>query len=370
MLLIEIALYVISFGNFCNYYSLPWPARTSPKTDNQLMALRIAINGFGRIGRQLTRLLAQFPTKNVKLIAVNTLEPTTTAAHLLKYDSCQGVFPGEISVHNDILFIDHHKITFFHEPNPALLPWQAEKIDLIIECSGHFTAADKAAAHLTAGAGRVLITAAATNADAIICIGVNEDTYRPEQHKIISSSSCTTNCIAPALTAINRLWGVKQALATFIHSSTSAQHLLDRFDPEPRRARAAGLNLIPCPTSASHQIPAVIPALRGRFDALAVRVPTPHIHLADLTICLRRPPGRANFLAALEEEAASGPQGVMKISRDPLVSIDLKGSRHSCVIDAEHIRFQDNMVKLLIWHANEFSYCCRIKDLIELIARQ
>ncbi len=334
------------------------------------MALRIAINGFGRIGRQLTRLLIQLPVENVKLAAVNTLETAATAAHLLKYDSCQGIFPAEISVHNDILCIDRHKIIFFHEPDPALLPWQTENIDLIIECSGHFTEADRAAAHLAAGAGRVLITAAARGADAIICLGVNEGLYRPSQHKIISSSSCTTNCIAPALSAINRLWGVEQALATFIHSSTSAQHLLDHFDSDPRRARAAGLNLIPCPTSASHQVPAVIPALRGRFDALAIRVPTPHIHLADLTICLRHTPDRADFTAALAEEAATALQGIMKISHEPLVSIDLKGSKHSCVIDAEHIHFQDNMVKLLIWHANEFSYCCRIKDIIELIARQ
>ncbi|VAW36955.1 NAD-dependent glyceraldehyde-3-phosphate dehydrogenase [hydrothermal vent metagenome] len=334
------------------------------------MALRIAINGFGRIGRQLTRLLTQFPAENVKLAAVNTLETTATAAHLLKYDSCQGIFPAEISSHNDILQVDHHKISFFHEPDPALLPWQDENIDLIIECSGHFTDAERAAAHLAAGAKRVLITAAASNVDAIICLGVNENSYRPEEHKIISSSSCTTNCIAPALSAINRLWGVEQALATFIHSSTSAQHLLDHFDPDPRRARAAGLNLIPCPTSASHQIPAVIPTLRGRFDALAIRVPTPHIHLADLTICLRHTPDRADFTAALAEEAASTLQGIMRISNEPLVSIDLKGSKHSCVIDAEHVHFQDNMVKLLIWHANEFAYCCRIKDIIELIARQ
>jgi glyceraldehyde 3-phosphate dehydrogenase len=331
------------------------------------MSIRIAINGFGRIGRQLTRILCTDSYKGLKLVAVNTLENCATAAHLLKYDSIQGVAEADISANSNGLRIAGSAIPFYHEPAPGNIPCQNNKVDVVIECSGHFTNGRQAADHLKAGAKRVVITAAATNPDITICMGVNQESFSPTHHKIISGSSCTTNCLAPIAKLINDNWGIKSALATFIHSSTNNQHLLDTGDIDPRRARAAGLNLIPCKTSAAHQIPLVIPQLRHKFEALAIRVPTPDVHLADFTVQLNKNISRSNLLEALQEAADGELDKIMRLSDAPLVSIDFRNASHSCIIDTNQIQVNNNLIKILIWHANEFSYCQRIIDLVRLV---
>ncbi len=332
------------------------------------MPFRIAINGFGRIGRQLTRLLCSDPRPGLCLSAINTMEDCATAAHLLKYDSIQGIMPMRVTVQDQELQLNHLSIPVFHEPVPGRIPWQRHKIDLVIECSGHFTTEGQAVGHLEAGAGRVVISAAADEPDITICIGVNHKDYQADHHRIISASSCTTNCLAPLAKVIDDHWGIAAGLATFIHSSTNSQHLLDTKDSDLRRARAANQNLIPGKTSAAHQIPLVIPCLKGKFDALSIRVPTPHVHLADFTARLNKPIARTDFFNTLEEISCGDLRGIMRVSHEPLVSIDFKNSLCSCVIDAAQTIIKHDMVKVLVWHANEFSYCQRIIDLVNFIA--
>lgn len=333
------------------------------------MTIRIAINGFGRIGRQLTRLLCSERREGIHLAAINTLEDCTTAAHLLKYDSIQGISSTEIQAIANKLQIGRDEIPIFHEPYPGDLPWQEHKIDLVIECSGHFTAGWQAANHIKAGARKVIICAAAKDPDITICMGVNQNSYNPARHKIISGSSCTTNCLAPIAKIINDNWGIAAGMATFIHSYTSSQHLLDTVDDDPRRARAAGHNLIPSKTSAAHQIPLVIPELAGKFTGMAVRIPTPDVHLADFTARLHTPLSRHDLLGVLEKEACNRLRGLIQISKEPLVSIDFKNNPFSCVVDAQHTIVNQNFIKILVWHANEFSYCHRIIDLINFISK-
>ncbi len=334
--------------------------------ETQIMSIRIAINGFGRIGRQLARIVLSEPEKGLKLVAINTLEDCAAAAHLLKYDSIQGMATAHISAIAGGLCVNGAQIPVYHESSPDAIPWRQDNIDIVIECSGHFTRGNKAALHLKNGVKRVVITAAA-EADITICIGVNQHNYEPARHKIISGSSCTANCLAPLVGIINDTWGIKAGFATFIHSSTNSQHLLDTVDSDLRRARSATLNLIPCKTSAARQIPLVIPQLHNKFDAMAVRVPTPAVHLADFTALLRRNPASTDILAVLEKAARGRLRGIMRLSHTPLVSIDYRNSRHSCVIDAGRLIVRDNMLKIMVWHANEFSYCQRIIDLISFI---
>jgi len=329
------------------------------------MTIKIAINGFGRIGRQLTRLLSSEWGAGLQLVAINALEPLTTAAHLLRYDSTHGTFCQAVTSGGQGLIIgEQPAIPFLNQPDPALLPWRALGVDLVLEASGQATDRLHASRHLQAGAQQVLITAAATEPDITLCLGVNHQSYRPGQHQIVSGSSCTTNCLAPAAKLINDTFGITSCLTTFLHSYTSNQHLLDLPGPDLRRMRGVGRNLIPTPTSSVQQIPEVIPELRGKFDAIAIRVPTPQIHLASMTALLKRP-ATAKEVRHCFLEAASGPlQGIVAVSEAPLVSTDYRGLTPSSVLDASSIKVIDNLLQLMIWHDNESSYCKRMLDLV------
>lgn len=327
------------------------------------MPTRIAINGFGRIGRQLTRQLLDPASTDFTLCAVNTIESIETAAHLLRYDSCYGQFPLDISREHQTLRIGKHSIAFYHQNDPNQLPWKELGIDIVLECSGK-TTSERSVQHIASGAKKVLITAAAHSPDITLCMGVNHARYNHDLHHVVSGTSCTTNCIAPVAKLIDDTLAIEAGHATFLHSYTNSQPLLDAVGSDLRRSRAAALNIIPTTTSATHQLPLVLPRLKGKFAAIAVRVPTPNTHLADFTVKVARPTTRAEILQIMEEASHSTMKGIVQIDRAQLVSRDIIGTSCSSVIDAENIYVQDDFIKLLIWHDNEFSYCRRIIDLL------
>jgi len=328
------------------------------------MSIKIAINGFGRIGRQITRLLASGPWAGVELRAINSLEPIAQAAHLLRYDSNHGVFATSVATEGQILRIGGHAIPFLNQPDPSLLPWRDLGIDLVIEASGGLTRGRQAHLHREAGAAKVLITAAADAPDITLCLGVNHDLYRPDEHHVVSGSSCTTNCLAPAAKVLHDEFTILSAQATFLHSYTISQPLLDLNGHDPRRMRAAGLNIIPTTTSASQQLPLVIPELAGRFSATAVRVPTPEVHLAYLTAKLARQTTPAEVVSAFVR-AADGPfHGIIQVCAQPLVSVDFKENAASSILDAESVKVLADLIQIMIWHDNESSYCKRMIDLV------
>ena len=331
------------------------------------MAIRIALNGFGRIGRQITRLLFSQFGAGVELLAINSLETIDLAAHLLRYDSNHGIFEKSVTIDGSghCLVIDGQPVRFLNQSDPSVLPWHQLEIDLVIEASGHLTHRHQAERHLQAGARKVLITAAAHSPDITLCLGVNHDAYRPDHHHIVSGSSCTTNCLAPAVKLLNDHFTIQSSLATFLHSYTSSQHLLDLGGKDFRRMRAAPRSIIPTTTSAAQQLPVVIPELIGRFDALAIRVPTPEVHLASFSALVRRHTTPDEIIAVFNQ-AASGPlKGILAVSDAPLVSIDFKGGIPSSVLDAASIKVvMGDMIQLMIWHDNESSYCQRIIALV------
>lgn len=334
------------------------------------MAIRIALNGFGRIGRQITRLLFSEYGAGLELTAINTLEPIECAAHLLRYDSTHGPFAQAVTIAGQQLCIDGHAVTFLNQPDAAILPWRELGIDIVIEASGQLSDRPQAARHLHAGAHKVLITAAATDPDLTLCLGVNQECYLPHRHHIVSASSCTTNCLAPVAKLVHERFTIATSLATFLHSYTSSQHLLDlQRGTDLRRMRAAGRNIIPTSTSASRQLPEVLPALQGKFTALAIRVPTPEVHLASFTARVRHPTTREEITELLSEAARGPLRGILDLSREPLVSIDFKGRTPSAIVDRDTIKVMaGDMIQLMIWHDNESSYCKRIIDLVRYVA--
>lgn len=332
------------------------------------MSIKIAINGFGRIGRQITRLLTSGAGAGLKLQAINSLEPIDQAAHLLRYDSNHGIFSHPVSTEGQNLIIGEHSIPFLNQPDTSCLPWRQLGIDLVIEASGSLTSARLADLHRQAGATKVLITAAADAPDITLCLGVNHTLYQPNRHHIISGSSCTTNCLAPAAKVIHDEFTIISGLATFLHSYTISQNLLDGNGSDPRRMRAAGINIIPTTTSAREQLPQVIPALSGRFDALAIRVPTPEVHLAYFTAKVNRAVTRAEVITAFTK-AANGPfRGIIAVCDQPLVSTDFVESQPSSILDADSIKVLDDLIQIMIWHDNESSYCKRMIDLVRYIS--
>ena len=332
------------------------------------MEIRVAINGFGRIGRQVARHILALPLPGIRLVAINTLEDIGECAFLLHHDSNHGLFPHPVTTEKGMLLVaGHQPIRMYSLPNPTDLPWKEQAIDIVIESSGKLINDNKAQGHLQAGAKKLIITAAAPNADLTICYGVNHAAYNPKAHRIISASSCTTNCIAPVIQIINSYFGFRSGLATFLHSYTSGQPLLDTFSKDLRRSRNAATNIIPTTTSAEEQVPLVIPATKDRFRAIAIRIPTPVVHLADLTVTLPRPIARRDLIAAFQEEAQQSMQGIVALSDQPLVSIDFKNNRCSAIIDRMSIMTSGELIKILVWHDNEFSYSGRIIDLITYI---
>ncbi len=332
------------------------------------MAIRVGINGFGRIGRQVVRAIREYYPKEVDIVAFNDLGDLKTMAHLFKYDSNYGKYPGTVEVKDGALIVDGDEIKALAEKDPAALPWGSLGVDVVIESTGRFTDRDSASKHLTAGAKKVIISAPAKNEDITICLGVNDEAYDPSQHHIISNASCTTNCLAPAAKVVHEKFGILRGLMTTIHSYTNDQNILDLPHKDLRRARAAALSMIPTTTGAAKAVSLVIPDLKGKFDGFAIRVPTPTVSVVDFVADVERPATKEELLAAFDA-AASGPmKGILGVSREPLVSTDFKGDPRSSIIDAESCQvLGGSMVKVVTWYDNEWGYSCRVADLVKMI---
>jgi glyceraldehyde 3-phosphate dehydrogenase len=332
------------------------------------MTIRVGINGFGRIGRQsLKAILERAP--EVEVVAVNDLVDPEMNALLFKHDSTYGTFPGSVAAEGDELVINGKRIKVLAVKDPATLPWGAMGVDIVVESTGIFTDATKAAAHRTAGAKKVIISAPAKNEDVTIVLGVNEGRYDPLTHHIISNASCTTNCLAPAAKVVMDSFGIRRGLMTTMHSYTNDQRILDVAHKDPRRARAAGQNMIPTTTGAATALALVIPELKGKFDGYSVRVPTPTVSLIDFTAELERPATIEQINDAFRA-AASGPmKGILGVSDEPLVSSDFRGDPRSAIIDsASTMLLGDNFAKVVAWYDNEWGYSCRIADLVKFVA--
>ena len=332
------------------------------------MATRVGINGFGRIGRQsLKALIERAP--DVEVVALNDLVETSLNALLFKHDSTYGAYPGDVSHTDDSLIIDGREIKVLKEKDPAALPWGDLGVDIVVESTGIFTTAEKARAHMDAGAKKVIISAPAKGEDITIVLGVNDEKYDPATHHIISNASCTTNCLAPAAKVVHDLLGIERGLMNTIHSYTNDQRILDVAHKDPRRARSAGQNIIPTTTGAAKALALVIPDLKGRFDGFSLRVPTPTVSVVDFTAEV----GRATSVEELNDAfraAEAGPmKGILGVSDEPLVSTDFKGDERSSIVDsASTMVIGGTMVKVIAWYDNEWGYSCRVADLVAHVA--
>ena len=326
---------------------------------------RIAINGFGRIGRLAFRQLVSRP--NFQVVSINDLTDVETLAHLLKYDSIHGLFPGEVSVSNGNLVVNGSEIQISAERNPADLPWGSQNIDLVVESTGVFADAEKASAHLTAGASKVIISAPAKGDLKTVVLGVNDDILTADD-RIVSNASCTTNCLAPMAKVLNDTFGLEKGYITTIHAYTADQRLQDAPHRDLRRARAAALSMIPTSTGAAKAVGLVLPELAGKLDGMAVRVPTPTGSVTDLTATLKTEATAEQVNAALKA-AAEGPlKGILQYCEDPIVSVDIVGNTHSCIVDAALTKCTGNLVKVFGWYDNEAGYATRVVDLAERLA--
>jgi len=328
---------------------------------------RIGINGFGRIGRNYLR-AALKQGSNLEIVAVNDLSDPAGLAHLLKYDSVGGRLDADVKVEDDSIVVGGKKIKVLAERNPADLGWGELGVEIVIESTGIFTNAEKAKAHIEAGAKKVLISAPATNEDATFVIGVNEHLYDPEKHHIISNASCTTNCLAPLAKVFHDEWGIENGLMTTVHAYTADQNLQDGPHSDLRRARAAAVNIVPSSTGAAKAIGLVMPELNGKLDGFALRVPVPTGSITDLTLTTKANVDIDQIKAAYKK-AADGPlKGILMYSEDPLVSSDIVGDAHSSIFDAGLVRVIDNTVKISSWYDNEWGYSNRLVELTELVA--
>jgi glyceraldehyde 3-phosphate dehydrogenase len=340
---------------------------------------RVAINGFGRIGRQSFKAILERYANDLEVVAINDLTDNETLAHLLRHDSTYGAFEGEVSATEDrisVTFFDEDgeerrvDIAALAERDPAKLPWGDMGIDIVIESTGRFTEADKARAHLQAGAKKVIISAPAKGEDITICLGVNEDKYDPAVHHIISNASCTTNCLAPVAKVLNDRFGIRRGLMTTIHSYTMDQNLQDNVHKDLRRARAAAINMVPTTTGAAKAVALVIPDLKGKFDGFAVRVPTPTVSLVDFAVQLERPASVEAINSAFREAAESEElEGILGISDEELVSSDFIGTTYSTVVDLPlTMAIGDDFFKVVAWYDNEWGYATRVADLTAYLA--
>ncbi len=327
-----------------------------------------AINGFGRIGRNVLRAMTQKQVERVR--AINDLTDTHTLAHLLKWDSIHGKFDGEIAYDDENIIVRGHKIKIFKERDPAALPWKQLGVDVVLESTGFFTSRDKAELHLSkAGAKRVLISAPAKNPDATICMGINDDIYDPAKHTVVSNASCTTNCLAPMAKVLNDKFGIERGFMSTIHSYTNDQRILDFPHSDLRRARAAAINIIPSSTGAAKAIGEVIPQLKGKLNGGAFRVPTPDGSVTDFTVVLAKDASVDAVNAAFKEAAsAKSYKGVLEYSDEPLVSQDIVGNPHSCIFDSKlTITLGERFVKVVGWYDNEWGYSNRCVEMLEML---
>ncbi len=334
------------------------------------MATKIGINGFGRIGRQVTKALLEKYSGDFDLVAVNDLSDVATNAHLFKYDTNYGVYDGDVSVDGGDIIIDGDRVKVLSERDPSQLPWGDLGAELVIESTGIFTSKEQASMHINAGAKKVIISAPAKGPDITICMGVNQEQYDPQSHSVISNASCTTNCLAPAAKVVNDSFGIIQGVMTTIHSYTNDQRILDLTHKDLRRARAAAMNIIPTTTGAAKAVSLVVPELEGKFDGMAMRVPTSTVSVVDFVAKVETPGSTEDLLSALDEAAAGPMQGVLAVSREPLVSSDYKGNAYSSTIDAEFTAFYGDLVKVITWYDNEWAYSVRVVDLAKYIADQ
>ncbi|HEY6402645.1 MAG TPA: type I glyceraldehyde-3-phosphate dehydrogenase [Blastocatellia bacterium] len=331
------------------------------------MAIKVGINGFGRIGRNVLR--SALGDKDFDFVAVNDLTDTKTLAHLLKYDSILGNLEEEISHTENTIKVGGDEIRVFAEKDPAKIPWEEVGAQIVIESTGRFTDKEKAAAHLRGPVKKVIISAPAKNEDITIVMGVNEKAYNPAKHHVISNASCTTNCLAPVAKVVHQKFGIKKALMTTVHSYTNDQVILDFPHKDLRRARAAALSMIPTSTGAAKAVALVLPELKGKFDGIAVRVPTPNVSLVDVVMEVEKETSTAEVNAALKEAANEELRGILAFEEAPLVSSDFKKNSNSSIVDAENTKvIGGNMVKVLSWYDNEWGYSCRVRDLIKFLA--
>ena len=335
------------------------------------MTTRIGINGFGRIGRLTLRTINQYHTEELEVVAINDLTDAKTNAHLLKWDTNYGPYPGVVKATDDSLIVDSKEIKVLSERNPGSIPWQDYGVDIVIESTGIFNDATKAAAHRQGGAKKVLISAPAKNEDITIVLGVNEDRYQPDKHNVISNASCTTNCVAPLAKVLHQTFGIRKGLMTTIHAYTNDQRLQDMFHRDLRRARAAAQNIVPTTTGAAKAVTQVIPELEGRLHGLAFRVPVATVSIVDLVAQLDKEVTAEQLNQALKS-AAEGPlNGILEYCQEPLVSSDFKGNPASSIVDAPSTMvIGGNMAKILAWYDNEWGYCCRLADLALYIANK
>jgi glyceraldehyde 3-phosphate dehydrogenase len=330
---------------------------------------RVGINGFGRIGRQSLKAMLERHPDDLEVVAVNDLAPTATNAHLFKYDSTYGRYDGEVSSGDGFISIDGRQIRTFSEKDPTALPWGDLGVAIVIESTGVFTDATKAAAHREAGARKVIISAPATNEDVTIVLGVNEGVYDPDKHNIVSNASCTTNGLALPAKVILDTFGIEHGLLTTVHSYTNDQNVLDVVHKDLRRARSAGQNIIPTTTGAAKALALVLPELKGRFDGLSLRVPTPTVSVNDLVVITSKPVTRDAANDAFKAAAAGPMKGLLGVSDEPLVSMDFKGDDRSSIVDGLSTMVSgDNLLKVLAWYDNEWGYSCRVADLTSYIA--
>jgi glyceraldehyde 3-phosphate dehydrogenase len=333
------------------------------------MAVRVGINGFGRIGRNIMR--AALGDRNIDFVAVNDLTNAATLAHLLKYDSVLGNLHANVDAKDDCISVDGDTFKVLSVRDPAQLPWKELGVDVVFESTGLFTNRDAAAKHVAAGAKKVVITAPAKGPDITVVLGVNDDKYDASKHQIISNASCTTNCLAPLAKVLHQTFGIKNGWMTTIHSYTNDQNLLDLPHKDLRRARAAALSMIPTTTGAATAVGEVLPELKGRLDGFAMRVPTPNVSVVDLAAVLNKTTTADEVNAALRN-AADGPlKGILAYTTDELVSIDFKGNANSSIVDAAYTKVMDgNFVKVLSWYDNEWGYSNRCVDLVRLLVKK
>jgi glyceraldehyde 3-phosphate dehydrogenase len=326
--------------------------------------MKVAINGFGRIGRQVFRILTE---RGVEVVAINDLTDNSMLAHLLRYDSNYGRFPGQVEHDEQNLIVNGRAVRVYEEKDPAQLPWGQLGVDLVIESTGRFTSADSAGAHLKAGARKVIISAPGKGELLTVVMGVNQDSYDPAVHHVVSNASCTTNGLAPVAKVLNDTFGIEKGLLTTVHAYTASQSLVDTARSDPRDARAAALNIVPSETGAARAVGLVIPELKGKFGGMAFRVPTSTVSVVDFTAVLGREVSREEVNAAMKQAAEGPMKGILAYTEEPLVSSDLKGDPHSSIFSAIDTLAVGNLVKVVAWYDNEWGYSCRVADLTQFM---
>lgn len=333
------------------------------------MAIKVGINGFGRIGRNILR--SSIGDSSIDFVGINDLTDTKTLAHLLKYDSIMGNLLNEIGHSSDTITVDGDSFKVFSEKDPAQIDWSSVGAEVVIEATGRFTNAEDAKKHLGGSVKKVIISAPAKGEDITIVLGVNQEMYKSDEHHVISNASCTTNCLAPVAKVIHENFGIKNALMNTIHSYTNDQQLLDLPHKDLRRARAAAMSMIPTSTGAAKAVSLVIPELKGKFDGISVRVPTPNVSLVDVVINVEKATSLEEVNGALKAAAEGPMKGILGFSEEPLVSIDYRGNPLSSIVDAENTKvIGGTAIKILSWYDNEWGYSCRVRDLVKYIAEK